>query len=195
MRLICFDLESGGGSLDFSVLTGNFKIFSHDSDLNFKIEDSLSLVIKHDIYKVHPEGMKVNQLDLNWVDANGVSTSKAGELLINFLRKNDAMKNKLHPMGHGIRGDIDQINSQILNKNNWGNFVLHNYIDTGVLALALVGNGILPEDQGLSLEALCNYFNLSGFKYHTAEGDCDANIALYLELQKLIKKNGGIKTP
>jgi len=185
MKLIAFDLESGGGSSEFSLLTGCFKILRPNSDLKLIVEDRLYLTIKHDIYKIHPEAMEVNGLNLKEIEANGVSVSKAGELLFKFIKKNGS-EEKLIPLGHAITNDIRMVNAQILKENNWNQFVSFKYLDTQVLAMTLQYKGKIPADLSLKLKSLCEYFKLTGFNYHTAEGDTDATISLYEEEVRLI---------
>ena len=190
MKFICFDLESGGPSIEYSVLSASFSVIEHNiEDLSFKLIDELDFMIKHDVYKVHPGGMAVNKLDLNEVDAKGVSLSQAGSLLITFIKKHGSKSGDLLiPLGHGIKGDIDQIHHQkILSPNNWSNYVSHKTLDTGGLALAYQTMGLLPVDLSLKLSELCSFFKLSGYEFHTARGDKLATIDLAYSLLKLKK--------
>jgi hypothetical protein len=190
MKFICFDIEAGGAGLNYSILTLCFKIVTFDKT-GFQIIDTLHLVIKHDVYKVCPEGLAINQLDLAWVTANGISISEAGKMLFRFLEKHGS-KELLIPLGHGVSGDILQITNplykedRIMGLNVWHRFVSYFAQDTGQIAFLLRSVGKLPVDLALGLKNLCTYFNKTGFNFHTCEGDVDGTIAVYAEELALI---------
>jgi hypothetical protein len=49
--------------------------------------------------------------------------------------------------------------------------------------------GILPETLELKLGTLCEHLGLTGFAFHTDEGDVDATIALLEKLGELKTKS------
>jgi hypothetical protein len=190
MRIIAFDLESGGPSKEYSLLTAYFKVGDF-LEGSFRTVDSLFLPIKHDVYRVHPGGMKVNGLDLADLEANGLTLSNAGGLLRNFLKQYRGTGQPLiTPLGHGAKGDLDIIWEQLLGDKTWGAYVSRCYLDTGVLALSLKAYGLLPADLDINLESLCEYFKVGPFLWHSAAGDTDGTIAVFEALQKLLTHSG-----
>jgi hypothetical protein len=130
--------------------------------------------------------MATNKLDFKWLDENGTSIGNAGKQLFAFLEKN-SKDGFLVPLGHGIHGDIAQIlnevdkDNRLMSKGAWYQFVSYTCQDTGQIALTLKELGQIPEDQDLGLSDLCGFWSLTGFNFHTCEGDVDASIAVYVK--------------
>jgi len=186
------DAEFGGASNDkkqtYSILTVGFKIGTFDpKKCTFIEKASLSFAIKHDAYVVSAEGMKVNGLTLEFLDKTGVTMDNAKAMIHNFLTTN-IKSGMVTPLGHGVKGDILEYVLQKLVPGIWFGKVYSSYEDTLCLAESLQTQGIIPSDVKLNLEDLCSYFGKTDFDFHTCEGDVDATIFCYCEMQNLLQK-------
>jgi hypothetical protein len=126
--------------------------------------DDLYLRIKPNdgIYKVTAEGMSVNKIDLLAHNKIAINEREAGKYLYQKLKTwSEIAENRpLIPVGHSIQFDLNTIIQHIISKNTWNNFVSYKQLDTANIAEFCKLQGKLPIDLSLSLENLCDYFQI-----------------------------------
>jgi len=170
---IAYDIETGGLSLDRSMLSAYFAI----TDRNFNVLDSLELLLKpdkHQPYVIDPRALEVNKIDLISHDKIALTYSDASTKLYNLLQQHVKGKNKLIPLGHNIcslQGDTAFILKYLLASQTWHQFVSSKYEDTLIIAQYLKSKGVLPQDLSLSLSSLASFYKISFKNQHTASAD------------------------
>lgn len=169
---ITLDTETGGVTIDTSLLTAYFGVL--DKDMN--LIDSLSLAIKPDDskpYVVTGQGLGVNKINLVEHDKVAITQSAAGTKLYAFLKQHSNNgKIKLIPVGHNVNFDILHIYEHLLSKPRWDSFVSYRKLDTGMAAQLFKYFGIIPDDKSGSLEYLAERYGVDfGDRAHTADGD------------------------
>jgi hypothetical protein len=85
-RYIVLDTETGGVTLDTSLLTAFFAILNED----FEVTDELYLRVKPDdgIYRTTARALEINGINLISHDAVAITLREARTPLYEFLRKN-----------------------------------------------------------------------------------------------------------
>lgn len=188
MKYICFDVETGGKDVSrVSLLEAAFVVIDPLS----KERHSLLLKIKPDdgVYHVEAEGLGVNKINLVEHDKVAITTGKAKMLLFDFLKiHSDNGKEKLAPLGHNVKFDIDFIQKHLLTKNTWNMFVSYRPRDTGTLGSMLKDADLIPENVKGSLESYASFFGLTGYDYHTAMGDVDCTLDVYFNMIEMVKR-------
>ncbi len=186
MKYIFLDSETGGIGLDKSLLTLSL-VFT---DENIKIINELNLNLIPDdlIYRVTPEGMEVNKIDLCALNKVAVTYKKGGQMLYGFLQychSQGGGKEKIVPIGHGMSGDLDHIFDKLVSRNSWENFVSYRRLDTSVVAQYLKMIGYMPETVSGSLASLAEFFSIPVEQnaLHSARGD----VGLIIEAVKKMK--------
>lgn len=180
-KYITLDLETGGLWNDVSLLTAYFAVLNED----FNIIDELDLKLIPDdgIYKVEPEGMAVNKINLVELAKEAITYKKAKTILYDFL-KNNYNGELLTPIGQGILGDVRKLCDTIISKGSWDNFISRRGLDTMYIAKFLQEIGKIPSDMSISLESLVKYFNIDiDGELHSARVDALASAKV---LQKMI---------
>lgn len=154
---IVFDTETGGTTLDTSLLTAYFAIF----DEKFVKVDELYLKVKPDSgqYVVTGEALSINGINLAEHEKVSIPYKEAKPLLYKFLEQN-YQGQKLIPVGHGIYFDILRIKQNLISAGSWENFVSHRTLDTGVVAQFMRVLGVMPMDVSGSLGSLCSFFKV-----------------------------------
>ena len=183
---LALDNETGGIDPSCSLLTCYLSVL--DKDLN-EI-DSLYLYTKENDdkpYVVEAGGLKVNGINLIAHDEIAIPYSKAGQQLREFIKRHSQNgAEKLIPIGHNVKFDIDGVNRKLLGLHNWEQFVSYRVFDTQVYARGLQMKGVLPMDMSISLGNLITYFNvkLPGLQ-HEAKYDTLATVEVAKCLLKL----------
>lgn len=190
MRYLVIDTETGG--LDFnihSLLTVGFVVFEDG-----KIIDRTEFKLKHDVYCVTGEALKVNNIDLTQLNE---TPKEAFDRMVNFINRSFPNK-KVNIMGHNVYFDIqflkkfwnDNIkniqNYTILNDFKWDIKFSHHYVDTMQIAKFLKDMGKL-KSSGVSLEVLIDYFNLKAESRHTAMEDATMTAFVYEKLKEIAR--------
>jgi hypothetical protein len=197
IKYLHLDCEMGGRDLKYSLLTSFFLV----TDENFNILDSLELATKPDDndYIVTAQGMSVNKIDLVEHDKNAISYKQAKTKLYNFLDKNSNLgQERLTPVGHGVRGDIEHITDKLISIGSWEKCCTYHYIDTSVVLQYLRACGKLPMHIDGSVSGLANYFDLlkvdyfdvlkiDNKKWHSAEFDTLMTMMVYQKMVELGK--------
>lgn len=181
MKILAFDTETGGlDPKDADLLTAYFEVI----DQNYNTIDSLSLTVKPDgeaLIKANPKALEVNKIVLSEHVKKAISYSEAKEKLRRFLAKHSTQRDKLTPMAHNISFDLGFVNTYLLGKKDWDQYVSYHTLDTGTLATALKFYGAIPRDYKLSLGSLAEFFkvNVGRNVAHTAEGDVKVMIEIF----------------
>lgn len=189
MKYLHLDAEMGGRELRYSLLTAYF----HVTDQNFNKLGSLSLHLKPDNgdYIVSGQGMSVNKIDLIQHEASAITYKEAKPLLYKFLSEHSNNgKNKLTPVGHGVRGDIDHVIDKLISTGSWEQHCTYHYIDTSVVLQFLRACGKLPLHIDGSVTGLVEYFQLpliTKSDWHNAEFDTIMTMLVYQKMVELGK--------
>ena len=189
---VTMDLETGGVTVDCSLLTAYFGFL--DAEMN--LLEGLSLEVKPNDgkpYVVQADGLSVNKIDIIEHDKVAISQSEAGSKLMLALKKwaqNGAIK--LIPIGHNVQFDILFIYEHLLSKKHFDQFVSYRKLDTGPIAQFFKYCGIIPANKSGSLESLAETFGVQ-FKDrpHTAESDA----MMCVDLLKAMKASITINQP
>lgn len=187
MRLFLpMDNETGGLSKGVSLLSTYLEVV--DEKLN--ILDSLSLFVRPNdgVYTVEAGGLEVNKINLVEHDKTAITYSEAGQLLFRFLQKNSQDgKIKLIPVGKQVHGDVAWLQEHLLGKKTMDKFVSYRVVDITGVALTLQIKGKLPDDLGLSLGSLVEYFDIRiDGSTHEAKYDTQATMLIWKRLMDLI---------
>lgn len=186
MKFCAIDTESGGRQTDCTLLTAYFLIL--DNNFN-KIED-LYLELKPDgnaPYIINAQGMGVNKINIVEHDRVAVPYKDAKPTLFNFLKRNSNGE-RLTPIGHAIKGDINRIISNLISEGSWEQFCTYHFIDTSVVLQFLRVCGKISENIDGSIESLVKYFNIkqymenlphvekSNLEFHDAKIDAEMTV-------------------
>jgi DNA polymerase III alpha subunit (gram-positive type) len=189
MRMMAFDLETGGLTEDKSILTAYFVVFDED----FNILDEMDLRIKPDNgapYIVTAQALQVNGINLVEHDKEAITMTEAKRKLYDFLKKNsDNGAIKLIPVGQNIYFDISFLNSQMLNANNWKHFVSYHVLDTAGIAVLFKIAGIIPKENKTRLTELVKLFNVTLDNAHTAKGDTFACVHVLKQMIAIVRRS------
>lgn len=184
IKYIALDTETGGTDpKQHSLLTLYVGIYNNSLELihgnHFKF--------KHPVYHVTAEGMNINKINLLELDKEGHGFSLAGQKLFNMLKQHSEKgANKLIPIGHNVKFDIGYvIDSGLLSKGNWEQFVSYRTLDTGIIAQFLKIAGKMPQDISGSLGSLSSFY---GVKAEGALHDAEVDTKVTVEvLRNMIK--------
>lgn len=185
----------------------------NDNMLGYDLIDILTFNLKHDKYLIDPECVKVNNIDYMQHHSTAKERNEIEAEIRQFIKKHatildcswpadqpmdsDHMFNpdhhnnncvrieKLIPVGHAIRGDVDQIKTNFPNLK-WSTYVKSNLIDTLDLARTCQVLGYLDKEMSISLSALTSAWGFSHVP-HIALDDCLANIDVFIMLTELLK--------
>ena len=190
-KYIGIDTELGGLAPECSLLTAAFVVT--DKHLNFI--DSLEIKLKHKVYSLTAEGMKVNKIDIFKHDEEAEEFKecqdkirrflyKYGKVAPNVLSGENVNVDYLIPIGLGVASDIDRLKEAGFSLPCLSGQVR----DLGVIAGYLRDSGLVEEDFPGTLEGMYRRL-FDGFceqwsniiKFHTALGDAVASIMVYKE--------------
>jgi DNA polymerase III alpha subunit (gram-positive type) len=183
---LAFDNETGGLDDSCTLLTTYLAVL----DKNLNVIDSLYLFLKENDgkpYKVEAEGLEINGIRIIDHDRKAIPYSKGGQRLREFIIQHSRNgQEKLIPLGHNVHFDIQGIQSKLLSRGNWEQFVSYRVFDTQTYARGLQMKGVLTMDMSISLGNLIKYFNvqLPGMQ-HEAKYDTLATIEVAKALLKL----------
>lgn len=180
---LSIDTETGGLTNEVSLLTVGLVL----ADANFNIiqKEHIRLIPDDKIYRVNPEGMAINKINLVELAAPGVLTYKeAGTYLYKLLVQwsNDG-KTKLIPVGKQLAGDTNKIFQCLMTKATWENFVSYRQLDVSAVYMFMkyVCGYDLPEKG--SLKDLADFFGIT-YDAHNALGDAEATLEVLKRLKQ-----------
>ena len=175
---LAFDTETTGLFDNCNVLTAYFIIL--DKDLNEL--DSLDLKIKYNFYTIYTKAMEINKIDLIEHDKIALTKEEAINKLELFLNKNKTHE-KFSIMGHNVVFDLKMLKSNgIFTDELIETYILEDCVDTLILARKLKKEKRISQYQSLSLNKICNYYDISldsNDKFHNAEYDIRMTVELY----------------
>jgi DNA polymerase-3 subunit epsilon len=182
MELLFLDTETGGvDPFRHSLLQIGMVAY-----VNGEIKDSMSFYIKDETYKIEPEAMKINGLDLETINKIGKPKGLLTAMEVaNFLKLN--FKSKPTLVGHNITFDKYFVREFFLSVNlDMDDFISYRLLDTASLARGLKIAKKLHVDK-VSLKELSSYFGIENEKEHDALSDCVATVKVYEKLIELMK--------
>ena len=197
MNYLVIDTESGSRHANSTLLTANFLV----ADSKFQVLDNLYLQVKpdksDDHYILDAQGMAVNQINIIEHDKIAITYKQAKPLLFDFLLKHSKFnKERLVPVGHATKGDIQRIIANLISEGSWSQSCTYHYIDTSVVLQFLRSCGKMPLDTDGSIEALSKYFDIEPrdigdngeyTNYHDAKFDTEMTLKIYQKMVELGK--------
>lgn len=174
---LAMDVETTGlRPSTHSLLTG--ALFALDE--KFDELDRMTFALKHEVYRVAPRAMAINNIDLVAHEKIAEDATSVRCRIGNFLLANTNVnaetgkRKRLMPLGKNVHFDTGWF--QDLCGSTWDEFVGYSNFDLSTLAHAAEIVGHLPKGADLSLVGLAKHF---GFEHraHTADGDVEATIA------------------
>jgi len=185
MNYLAIDNETGGLG-EVSLLTSYFAVL----DSNLRILDDLYLYLKPEdgIYRIEPQALEINGINLVSHDKIAETKSTAGNKLYRFLKSysNDGA-DKLIPLGHNVTFDVIGIYEGILNRNIFEKFTSYRKLDTAVIAQFLKLAGKIPDEVSGSLGSLATFFGIANDKAHDAKADVLVTIEVLKSMLKLVE--------
>jgi hypothetical protein len=168
--------------MDVSILSGYFAIL----DENFNLVEDLALQVKPDdgIYHVTGGAMAVNGINLIEHDKVAITYKAAKPLLYEFLWRNGRGE-KLTPVGHGVKIDVDWTKEHLISEGSWETFVSYRTLCTSSAAQFLRAQGKIPKEVSGSLGSLASFLGLPSVQYHDAKNDTMQTVLVLQELLKL----------
>lgn len=190
--LIAFDFETGGLTADTSLLEVYFGIFDDDFDL----VDELQAYVIPDNGKivVTPGALRVNKLDLStFSEATPYKDFKT--TFYQFLEKNKPEGDKLIPLGHNLKFDLQFLHEYVMTKKTWNIFTSYRILDTAGICQFLKQAGILEGPSG-SLQSLVDHFEVEfDGKHHEARADTLATVEVYKAMLRLVQLRDAALVP
>src|SRR5690349_6484203 len=187
MKYLAFDVESGGVTVDHSLLSVYFVVIDEDLE---KVYGELDLLVKPDDgnYITTAQALEVNKIDLIKHDKVAIPESKAGTMLYNFLKEHAPDGTvKLTPLGHNVALDVEFIKKHLLNKA-FNQYVAYRMLDTSSIIQFFKLTGLVPRDLAGSLSEIARHFGISTITNvpHTAKGDTWMVIEILRKLRDLL---------
>lgn len=186
MKYLAIDNETGGLGDNVSLLTTYLAVL--DKDL--RILDELYLEIKPEdgVYRIEPQALAINKIDLVIHDKTAETKSIAGQKLFKFLRTNSADgADKLIPFGHNVIFDVISLHKELLNRPTFEKFTSYRKLDTAVIAQFLKLAGKIPDEVSGSLSSLAKFFGITNKQAHNAREDVVVTIEVLKSLLKLVE--------
>lgn len=190
MKIIAFDTETGGlDPKDASLLTAYFEVV----DNNLNTIDSLFLHVKPDngLFKSNPQAMAVNKINLEDHGKAAITYSEAKTKLRAFISKHGGKyESALIPLAHNIDFDLGFVNTHLLDKRTWENYVSYRKLDTANIANFLKLSGLLPEVSKFALGTIAKAINVEyDERAHTADYDVKVMLNVLREFKNRVNPN------
>ncbi len=194
MNLLFLDTETGGISTEHSVLTLTFTECTFEADkILRKSRLSVSVKPNNSIYRVNPEALNINGINLIEHSKSAVFYKEAESLIVDYIKQRFEAnnRNKLVLVGQNIQFDLDHlITPSIINPDSFYRYVDRRVIDIVSISQFAKLCGLIPMDQSLSLSTLAQHLNIpiNELKLHTAEYDNDLAATVLFTLRNLFEK-------
>jgi len=184
-KLLFLDTETGGTDPNKHSLLSMALVVWQD----YKIVDSVEILIDDGFLNVTEEAMKINKIDLENHKKNSISINEAVKKFFYFIDKYFSRNERIVLAGHNIAFDINFIKNFLLANNyNFSDRFSHRCVDTSSILYYLYCTGVIKSKEVSSQEAF-DFFKISVMGRHTAKGDAVATAELFNVLIGLIKKN------
>ncbi len=178
-----YDIETGGNTTSYSLLT----LYGVILDKNFNQVDSISLKIKPDdgIYRIEPEALEINKIDLIAHDKVAITESQAKVQINRFIEDyNTLFDGKLTFGGWNTYWDNQFVQKYLC--PNLNDLISRHLFDVASIAVLLKSMGKIPSSLKISLVNLAKHYNVNLENAHDAEFDLKATIAVLKCMQKEI---------
>lgn len=190
---LVIDNETGGIGPEYSLLTTYLAVL--DKDFNIIREMDLLLKPDNGIYRICGEAMRVNKINLTEHDEKAKTYSSLGKGVTSlsnlYLFLSDSFeannKQKLIPIGHNVKGDIEGVCRHLISPGSWDAFVSYRLLDTSTIARFLILAGKIPGTVSGSLVSLSKHFGIDTETQHTSRGDCEMTIAILRKMLDLVR--------
>jgi DNA polymerase III epsilon subunit-like protein len=182
MRILALDVETGG--LDprkHSLL--QVGLIAYDSE-TAQILGTDEFTIRRHTYDTTPEAMRVNNLYLDQVYANGETPADAAERIINFIRRHfgEIINRDDRPLllGHNVAFDKYFLQYQIFDAvgMDMDKYISHRLIDVMSILHGLRLSGKIPPIS-LSSKGAAEYFGIENKMAHTAVSDAYTTLQVF----------------
>lgn len=182
-KILFIDTETGGLDPSECSLLSIGLVLWYDSN----IIDTKEIFIKHDLFKITPDAIKVNQVNLFSFLNYAIEPIFAIQEIQHFCIKHFKEEMPITIGGHNVNFDINFLKHFFKDNNtNFNEYFSHRSIDTASILKYLYFADKIKEDLSSSDKAF-NYFNISINKRHSALGDAEGTAKLFTKLLALIK--------
>ncbi len=174
---LALDIESGGLGPETSLLTAYYALLNEQ----FVVIDELDLKLKPEdgIYRVEGKALQINKIDLAKHDLNAITYKYGGRQLYVFLEKAYKLAgDKLIPIGHNVKMDIERSKTDLVSEGSWDQFVSYRTLDTATITQFLKLTGRLPDSISGSLSSLVEYFKIKMPEGMSHEAKYDALVTV-----------------
>ena len=169
---ISIDTETGGFGVDKSLLTLSIVLLNENLQVVPYGTFDIGLIPDDRVYKVDPEALAVNKINLVELAKTALPYKEAKSVLYDYLLKHsNCGKVKLIPIGKQVTGDILKIQQCLISKNSWEQFVSYQVLDVSSIFRFLQLLKVYPKEMGGSLKELLAYYNLDSSNQHNALAD------------------------
>jgi len=184
-KILFIDTETGGlNPKEVSLLSIGLVAWE-----NGAIKDSREIFIKQKLFKITPDAIRINKINLYDCLVDAIPEEEAISSIIAFIKKNNLVDETgtVVLAGHNVNFDIGFlkelfVKEQELFEKTFG----HRFIDTASILKFLLYAGKLSADISSSTKAF-EYFNIMVPKRHSALGDALATANLFTELLNLVQ--------
>ncbi|WP_312422553.1 3'-5' exonuclease [Anaerospora hongkongensis] len=186
-KILFLDTETGGLDPDVMSLL-SIGLVAWESG---KIVDTKEIFIKHDVFKITPQAIATNKIDLVHFVEHAISPSDAAQEIVNFIECNygECLGNVIIG-GHNTNFDINFLKKFMSShKLKFSSFFSHRFVDTSSILKFLYYAGKFSNDISSS-DAAFQHFNIYPEKRHSALGDAVATAKLFTELIKIVSEDG-----
>lgn len=181
MKYISLDCETGGLTLDTSLLEVGFVIFDkyecQEYDFLVKPDDS--------IYNVTAQGLSVNKINLVEHDKVAIPYKDFKTQLYNILSEHKPLR----VIGKNVMFDLQFVWKYLLKKETWESLVSYRVIELSSIIYYKQLLGEYPQDVSTSLFSIANQLEIPNDETHYHNGLYDAKLAM-----EIFKKLTNFKT-
>lgn len=154
--LVLLDLETGGTNPKKNPILQGFFLITDDNlktvkEYEFYIKPS---TIPEHLNNIEANSLKINQLDLNWMEEHGMPYNEAMNAIVNLLKEYGP---NIQPVGYNVLFDIEFLKANI---DGFEKLISHKYIDIYSVINFLKFCDLLPQSAG-TLNSVGRLLNVS----------------------------------
>lgn len=187
---IAIDTETGGLYPQESSLLTMCMLAVNE---NFEVLDELDLGFKppEGGYKCHPAALAKNKINLQELEAQGVTLEQGRVMMINFLEaycSPVARYNKIQPLGHNIPFDLGFLWYHLIPQTLFESYLSYHVLDTvSMLNIAKIA-GIYPRSKNVKLETAVKVLGVvEEGEMHVARTDIRATVQVAATVSKILQ--------
>jgi DNA polymerase III epsilon subunit-like protein len=142
------------------------------------------------LYKIEPESLTINNINLVEHDKVAIPYSQGGQKLVALLKKHSkGGKDSLIPLGHNVPFDITKVCDNLLGRKTWNQFVSYRIQDTQVIGRFMQMARWLDPNESMSLFNQAKLWGISipGVE-HTSKYDTLLTVELYKKQIEVMKR-------